>query len=587
MPRNGSGVYSHPFPDVVEGTTIESAVFNGNTSDVEQDLNTPRPIVAGGTGASNAHDAMIALSGEIAGQVVTNYDSFPFEAGSFYSAPGATTEPIPGGGFYTSGICHKASATSMVLEAYVYNQAGTNPVRKFTREKWVTWEPWKQAAMSLTDSDARYVNATGDTMTGNLVISPPSGPAAIQLYKAGTTTATIVAYSGVNARWSMDFGDASPESTGNAGSDFYLRRYSDAGTQLSLPIGINRATGKMTLAGDIVVSSTTASTTVSTGALTVAGGLGVAGQITGVHNIAQGGATWSQSSATTGEFHFGSSGTKYLGFDGTNYSFQGGNPLVVQSDITSYRTGAPTTGYYFFGNTGTKYFGYNGGQFTMLGGQLNLQEGMLQIGSGTGTAIIYLGNSGTKYLQFDGISTRLEAGQLLIGAAPANGGLDINSGANPSIRFFQAGVQYAAISDNGSSINVWSNAAQSTGMYIIHGGSAWTGISDARLPYKRTAKPLTVLDKVDEIYLYENIVNERPDLFVKAQELAKAFPHLVYPGKGPEATNADYVPTGGNDPNVWGVSYERAGVVALQGLKELKQLVTELRAEIASLKAGK
>jgi len=31
MPRNGSGVYSHPFPDVVEGTTIESAVFNGNT----------------------------------------------------------------------------------------------------------------------------------------------------------------------------------------------------------------------------------------------------------------------------------------------------------------------------------------------------------------------------------------------------------------------------------------------------------------------------------------------------------------------------------------------------------------------------
>ena len=93
MPRNGSGVYSHPFPDVVEGTTIESAVFNGNTSDVEQDLNTPRPIVAGGTGANNAHDAMIALSGEIADQIVTNYDTFPFRAGSFRSDPGATGGP--------------------------------------------------------------------------------------------------------------------------------------------------------------------------------------------------------------------------------------------------------------------------------------------------------------------------------------------------------------------------------------------------------------------------------------------------------------------------------------------------------------
>jgi len=201
--------------------------------------------------------------------------------------------------------------------------------------------------------------------------------------------------------------------------------------------------------------------------------------------------------------------------------------------------------------------------------------------------MIYLGNSGTKYLQYDGTNTRLEAGQLTIGAAPASGGLDIASGTNPSVRFIHGGTLYGSVSDNGSSINIWSNAAQSTGMYIAHGGSAWTGISDARLPYKRDAKPLTVLDKIDHVYLYENIVNERPDLFVKAQEFLKAFPHLVYPGRGDNATVDSYEPTGGNDPACWGMSYERAGVVALQGLKELKQLVAELRAEIASLKAGK
>ena len=51
MPRDGSRHFSQPFPDVVEGTTIESAVYNGFTNDVEIDLNTPRPISSGGTGA--------------------------------------------------------------------------------------------------------------------------------------------------------------------------------------------------------------------------------------------------------------------------------------------------------------------------------------------------------------------------------------------------------------------------------------------------------------------------------------------------------------------------------------------------------
>ena len=57
MPRDGSGVYTKPYPPVVSGTTIESLVYNGQVDDVTQDLNTPRPILAGGTGANNAVDA--------------------------------------------------------------------------------------------------------------------------------------------------------------------------------------------------------------------------------------------------------------------------------------------------------------------------------------------------------------------------------------------------------------------------------------------------------------------------------------------------------------------------------------------------
>jgi hypothetical protein len=55
MPRDGSGVYSKPAGiDASPNTTIESADWNAFTADVEQDANTPRPVVAGGSGSSTA-----------------------------------------------------------------------------------------------------------------------------------------------------------------------------------------------------------------------------------------------------------------------------------------------------------------------------------------------------------------------------------------------------------------------------------------------------------------------------------------------------------------------------------------------------
>ena len=96
MPRDGSNIYTQPFPDVSPGTTVASTVYNGFTHDVAQDLNTPRPILAGGTGANNAADALNNLGGEMAKQVVTNYDSHVFQPGSFYSADTATASPVAG-----------------------------------------------------------------------------------------------------------------------------------------------------------------------------------------------------------------------------------------------------------------------------------------------------------------------------------------------------------------------------------------------------------------------------------------------------------------------------------------------------------
>ena len=83
MPRDGSNIYSQPFPDVVEDTTIESTVYNGFTNDIAADLNAARPIVAGGTGATSAGDARFNLTAETAAQLVTNYDSHLWTPGSF------------------------------------------------------------------------------------------------------------------------------------------------------------------------------------------------------------------------------------------------------------------------------------------------------------------------------------------------------------------------------------------------------------------------------------------------------------------------------------------------------------------------
>jgi hypothetical protein len=114
MSRDGTGTYNLPFPPVVSGTPISSTVYNGFTNDIAQDLNTARPILYGGTGASSADGALAAMGGQKAGQVVTNYDSMVWIAGSFYSAAGATSAPTANA---ASGIVYMADSSNIVVEA--------------------------------------------------------------------------------------------------------------------------------------------------------------------------------------------------------------------------------------------------------------------------------------------------------------------------------------------------------------------------------------------------------------------------------------------------------------------------------------
>jgi len=260
MPRDGSGIYTLPHTPVVDGTTIESAVHNNTMNDIALQLNGPLPIIAGGTGANNAHDAMIALSGEISGQVVTNYDSFPFVNGSFWSAPGATGEPEAG--TYISGICHGSSFGAPTLEARSVN-SGT----VYTRSKvGAVWGAWVQQSGSVADLDARYVNLTGDSMSGPLQV-PVKGSLFGLAFGSGSVLAPPKADANIRL---YDNGGDNWAGIGTDGSGHMWFRTGISGTPLSA-MYINAADQSVN------VNSTAASGSPTTGALTVAGGVGVAG----------------------------------------------------------------------------------------------------------------------------------------------------------------------------------------------------------------------------------------------------------------------------------------------------------------------
>jgi len=283
MPRDGSGIYSQPYPDVVSGTTIESTKYNGNVNDVELDLNTPRPIVAGGTGSNNAHDALIALHGEESGQAVTNYDTFPFVGGSFYSTISATGGPVDGHAFI--GQCYVLNDANMFLEARDHDDGLATQL--YVRHKFSgTWSGWIPQAGSTANLDARYVNLTGDVMTGGLTAVGMNSSASMRVWNAATpTTGTYY------------FSESADKFLYYDGANFTL----SGGTYFTIT------------AATIVPNLT------STGAI-------LAGQ-----------------SGTTGSYFFGNTGTKYLQYDGTNFNFTGGS-LGVSGGVSTGALGINTTG---------------------------------------------------------------------------------------------------------------------------------------------------------------------------------------------------------------------------------------------------
>jgi len=249
----------------------------------------------------------------------------------------------------------------------------------------------------------------------------------------------------------------------------------------------------------------------------------------------------------------------------------GGHIIASYSTITI--TGTPAFGTYFAG---------------IAAGTIQCQNNIFT-GAATGRKFLihYLGfiltntNGDLNYLPGSTAGT-LEDGGLYDNRF--NGGwhtdIVIDAPGWSMLHFQQAGVTGMNVYDTGTNFII-ANAAGTAGMYIVHGASAWSAISDKRLKAKANARDVTVLDKLASVRLVEYGDNYR-EIGVIAQEFAEAFPHLVHAGNDDDREIESMT-----EPGSWSMMYERAGVIALQGLKEAAAQIVELRSEIDGLKQDK
>jgi hypothetical protein len=99
---------------------------------------------------------------------------------------------------------------------------------------------------------------SGTVTAPQINLKPTSGSATVLLFKLAGQSAGATCYNAANSlpRWELRIGNTDAESTGNAGTNFDLRSYTDAGGFLSTPLFINRATGAMTVTGNFLATGT-------------------------------------------------------------------------------------------------------------------------------------------------------------------------------------------------------------------------------------------------------------------------------------------------------------------------------------------
>ena len=159
MARNGSGVYSLPAAaTAVNNDTIEAADWNTTLTDIETDLNTARPVVAGGTGGTTVATARANLGlGPVIS--VTHYGAAGDGVTNDTTAIQAAIDALSTGGAQSGGGC-------------VYFPAGTYAHTGLT----VTANNVTFLGEGRRSSRLMYTSGTGDSVTFGALGTACFGP---------------------------------------------------------------------------------------------------------------------------------------------------------------------------------------------------------------------------------------------------------------------------------------------------------------------------------------------------------------------------------------------------------------------------
>lgn len=192
----------------------------------------------------------------------------------------ATARTIALTGDVTGSATFNGSANAAISATLANSGVGAGTFTKVT----VDTKGRVTSGSSITSSDVTTglgftpASKGGDTLTGSLAVAVAN--ASFYLQKTGTgQVARLNGYLNGLPRWIVDLGDDTAEAGSNTGSNLRVGRFDDAGTYQGEILTGSRANGLVTVWQGLSVPATTASTSTTTGALTVSGGVGIAGAL--------------------------------------------------------------------------------------------------------------------------------------------------------------------------------------------------------------------------------------------------------------------------------------------------------------------
>lgn len=206
MPRNGSGVYSLPAGSTVtNGDTSDATDVNTPIQDLATDMNTARPVVAGGTGATSEADARTNL-GVVKQTSVTDTTSGSLMINGAFGL-GITTAPTeitdidstttPSGAWqFDSGTTNNASLPTALQGANGMMRVERHSSSRLRQTAWLSggsdtyvrdytgsWESWE---MVYDQSNAvGTVSESSGVTTGALIEVDDGNPPGVTYKFAG------------------------------------------------------------------------------------------------------------------------------------------------------------------------------------------------------------------------------------------------------------------------------------------------------------------------------------------------------------------------------------------------------------------